>query len=359
MKILKKYIFFEFFKLFFPISLFLILIFALSEFFWRLPDFISHKTSYSFILYYLFLHFPLWFVQTLPITLMLTTLLLITHLQYTGELKSIKTLGVNTKVFFMMLIMLGVVFSVLSFLIYETVATKWFNSAQIFFNIKIKKIPIVNNVVKNLFYYDKVNKTFIYIEEYDLNNKTIKNWLSEKINEDLSEEILFSAYGKKENKKVKLKDCVIYKYKKNNFILQTKIPIYEYPLVIDIEDFQLDYNNIQLDRKNTTEIKKIIELVKYKGDKPSKFLTEIYFRYAISILNFIVILLAIPIAQVAPTRYGSLISFIYLLIFLIGYWLILAFFRSLCEAGILHHIYVFVANFLFLAIGSFLYVKIR
>lgn len=358
MKILRKYILFEFFKIFIPVSIFLILIFALSEFFWRLPDFISHKTPYSFILYYLYLHLPLWFVQSLPITLMLTTLLLITHLQYTMELVSIKILGINTRSFFVILIALGVLFSVLSFIIYEKVATKWFNNAQIFFNTTIKKIPPINNVVKNLFYYDRINDTFIYIDEYDSNNKTIKNWFAEKFKEGFLEEIIFSPFANKETQVVILKDCVIYKYKKNNFLFQTKIALYKYPLAVDIENFQFDYNNMQLDQKNIKEIKKIIEFVKYKGDNPSKFFTEIYFRYAISILNFIVILLAIPIAQITPAKHGSLISFIYTIIFLISYWVILAVFRSICEIGILHPLYVFVANFLFLIIGVFFYFNV-
>lgn len=359
MKILKKYILLEFFKIFVPVSFFLILIFALSEFFWRLPDFISHKTPYRIILYYLSLHLPLWFVQTLPITLMLTTLLLITHLQYTQELISIKTLGINTKTFFVHLIILGLIFSILSFFMYEKIATKYFYKAQLFFNTVIKKIPSVNNVVKNLFYYDRKNNTFIYIQEYNPTNKTIKNWLSERVKNGFLEETLFSVFATKEKNIVKLIDCVIYRYKKNRFLSQTRIPLYEYPLEIDIEDFKFDYNNMQLEQKSIKEIKKIIELVKYKGENPSRFFTEIYFRYAISVLNFIVVLLAIPIAQLAPAKYGSLVSFIYTLFFLIIYWIILTIFRSMCEIGILHHIYIFTADFLFLIIGIFFYFKTK
>ncbi|WP_205006696.1 hypothetical protein, partial [Escherichia coli] len=62
MKILQKYLFLELIKIFVPVEVFFITIFALGEFFWRLPDFVSHKTNLVLILYYLSLHIPLWFV---------------------------------------------------------------------------------------------------------------------------------------------------------------------------------------------------------------------------------------------------------------------------------------------------------
>ncbi|MCS7231013.1 MAG: LptF/LptG family permease [Elusimicrobiota bacterium] len=359
MKILRKYILVEFFKLLIPVSLFLILIFALSEFFWRLPDFISHKTPYYYIIYYLSLHVPLWFVQTLPIAVMLTTLLLITHLQYTRELISIKTLGINTRSFFSILLILGIIFSAISFYVYDNLATKLFNKAQLFFNIKIKEIPQFSSLLKNLFYYDNKNNAFIYIGEYDPHNKKIKNWFVEKFNDGFLELNIISPYGIKKDNIVELKDCIIYKYKKNKFLSQTKISTYEYALPIDIENFQYDYHTMQLDQKNIQEIKKIIEFMKYKGDTPARFLTEIYFRYAITFLNFIVILFAIPLAQIKATKYGSLVSFIYTITTLIVYWIVLSIFRVVCEIGILSHFYIWVPNFLFIIIGTLLYLKVK
>ncbi|MEN3013270.1 MAG: LptF/LptG family permease [Endomicrobiia bacterium] len=359
MKVLRKYIILEFFRIFIPVSLFLILIFALSEFFWRLPDFITHKTSYFYISYYLFLHIPLWFVQTLPITLMLTTLLLITHLQYTQELISIKTLGVNTRNFFMFLAIIGIIFSIISFYTYENLATRLFSKAQIFFDTKIKKIPKIEHVLKNLFYHDSSNNVYIYIGEYDVKNKTIKNWLVEKFKDNFLEYFMFSPYGIKKNGIVELRNCIIYKYFKNKYISQTKISSYKYFLSINIEDFQHDYHNMQLDQKSIKELKKIIEFVKYKGDSPARFLTEVQFRYVISFLNFIVILFAIPLGQISKAKYSNLISFLYTMIILVIYWVILSILKSLCEIGVLHYIFVWSANFLFLLIGIFLYIKIR
>lgn len=356
MKILQKYILKEFFKVFFPISCFLIAVFALSEFFWRLPDFISHKPPVSLILYYLSLHVPLWFVQTLPVVIMLSCLLTITHLQYTNELISIQTLGINIKIFFLSFIFLGLIFSLISFYVYDNIATKFFNKAQNIFETQIKKIPKIGHLLNKLFYYDLNRNTFILIEEYNTNNKYLKNVLIEQYKNDFLEQQIFASGGYKEKDNIVVNDCMICEYKDNKYKKQYVIKTFKYPVSVDIEQFQFDYANMQLDMLNIEEIKKIINFVKYKGESISKFLTEINFRYAVAFLNLVVGLLAIPLGKNVHSRYGSLISFLYTIVVLIIYWSLLAIIRSICEVGILAPVYVWLPNALFFLIGLILYI---
>ncbi len=355
MKVLQKYVLKEFFKVFIPIASFLIVVFALSEFFWRLPDFVSHKPPIGLIFYYLSLHIPLWFVQTLPIVVMLSCLLTITHLQYTNELVSIQTLGINTKIFFLVFVLLGLIFSFISFYIYDRVATKLFNKAQNIFETEIKKMPKITNLLTKLFYYDLNKDTFILIEEYDTNNKSLKNLFIEKYKNNFLEQQIFASYGYKEKECIKLENCVVYEYQNNKYKNQYILKTLKYPLEVDIERFQFDYSNMQLDSLNIEEIKKIINFVRYKGESVSRFLTEINFRYAIAFLNFVVILLSIPLGKTVRGRYGSLISFVYTIIVLIIYWILLAVLRSVCEIGLLNPHFVWLPNLLFFITGIVLY----
>lgn len=355
MRILQKYVLKEFLKVFIPVASFLIVVFALSEFFWRLPDFVSHKPPVSLILYYLSLHIPLWFVQTLPIVLMLSCLLTITHLQYTNELVSIQTLGINTKVFFLSFVFLGLIFSFISFYIYDKVATKLFNKAQNIFETEIKKMPKISNLLTKLFYYNSNKDTFILIEEYNTNNKSLKNLFIEKYKNNFLEQQIFSPYGYKEKEYIKLENCVVYEYQNNKYKNQYILKTLKYPLEVDIERFQFDYANMPLDLLNIEEIKKIINFVKYKGESISRFLTEINFRYVIAFLNLVVVLLSIPLGKTLRGKYGSLISFVYTIIILIIYWVLLAILRSLCEVGLLNPTFVWLPNMLFFIIGATLY----
>lgn len=362
MKILQKYLLLEFIKLFFPISFFFILIFASSEFFWRLPDFISYKPPWQLILTYLSLLVPLWFVQTLPITTMLSSLLTITHFMYTKELIAIQTLGTNLKKFFFSWIVMGLLISLGSFYTNDKIATKGFLISQKILNEKIKHQPSQIDILKNLFYYDNTTNRFVFIEEYDRNNYNAKNIIIEEYNShnNLIQQII-SSFGQKNNNNIlTLQNCIIREFKENKFLKEKLNQTYEYILPIDIEEFQYDYSSIQLDFLSVKELKNIVKISILRGQNTARILTEISFRYSISFLNFILILLSISLGQHTSSQHGKLTSFIYTIIALIIYWIFLSFFKTFGEINIINPIIsVWIPNILFFTTGMVLYLRNR
>jgi len=358
-KTLQKYFLFEFIKLFIPISLFFILIFASSEFFWRLPDFITYKPKILTILNYLSSLVPLWFVQTLPITTMLTSLIVITNFMYTKELIIIQTLGINLKKFFLSWLILGVVLSISSFLINDKIATKGFYISQKIFNEKIKNQPSSTDILKNLFYYDTKEKSFVTIGIYNKKTYEVADVIIEKYDDENNLDIqIFSKYGIKKERILLLKNCILRKFEKNKISKESSIDTYQYNLPLDIEDFQYDYTTMQLDHLSIKELKNVVKNLKIRGQNTSRVLTEISFRYAISFLNFILIFLSISLGQNLSSQYGKLTSFVYTIAALIIYWITLSFCRTLGELNIVAPlISVWIPNILFLLAGSFLYFK--
>ncbi|MFQ3675640.1 MAG: LptF/LptG family permease, partial [Endomicrobiia bacterium] len=155
--VLQKYFFKELLKTFFPISGFFIIIFALTEFFWRLPDLITFKPQTFIVIKYLSFHIPLWLVQTLPMTTMLSTLLILSHFMYTKEIVATKTLGVDLKKFFVTWLIFGLFLSLASFYLNDSIATQYFKKAQNIFKSEVKKEPLQENVFYNLTYSDTKN----------------------------------------------------------------------------------------------------------------------------------------------------------------------------------------------------------
>ncbi len=359
MKTLQKYLLTEFLKLFFPISLFLILIFASSEFFWRLPDFLHFKPHLRIILYYLSTLIPLWFVQTLPITVMLSSLITINNFMYTKELISIQTLGVNLKKFFISWLIVGLLISISAFLINDKLATKGFLISQKIFNEKIKNQPSQIEDLKDLFYYDDINSCFVFIKEYNNKSFEAKNIIIEKYdNQNNLNKQIISPYAKKYEKILILENCIIREFKDNKFLKEKSVLRYEYPLLIGIEEFQYDYSSLQLDFLNLKELKNILKTLKLRGQNSARILSEISFRYSIAFLNFILILLSLSLGQNIYSQYGKFTSFIYTILALIIYWVLLSFLRTLGELNIINPIIsVWIPNILFFIIGVFLYVR--
>ncbi|MFN3550349.1 MAG: LptF/LptG family permease [Endomicrobiia bacterium] len=359
MKTLQKYLLTEFLKLFFPISLFFILIFASSEFFWRLPDFLYFKPHWITIIYYLSTLIPLWFVQTLPIVVMLSSLLTITHFMYTKELISIQTLGINLKKFFISWLIIGILISIVGFFIHDKLATKGFLISQKIFNEKIKCQPSQIESLKNLFYYDNKKNTFVFIKEYNNNSLDAKDIIIEQYDEqnNLNKQII-SPYAKRYKNILILHNCIIREFKENKFLKEKSVLTYEYHLPIDIEEFQYDYSLIQLDFLTVKKLKNILKTLKLSGQNTARILSEISFRYSIAFLNFILILLSVSLGQNISSQYGKFTSFIYTILALIVYWILLSFLRTLGELNIINPIIsVWIPNILFFVIGLFLYIR--
>ncbi len=361
MKILQKYFLKELLFVFFPIEIFLIFIFILSEIFWRFSDFILHKPKMLDVIYFLSLHIPLWFTQTLPMSLMLSTLLSISTFAYYREIIAVKTLSIDTRKFFLSWLLLGVIFSISSFFIHDKIATNGFSKAQEIFYTKIKKEKFNKDFLENLFYYvvNGENITYIFVEKYDKIDKEVNFFLLQEYERNKLKLQICSPYGKKQNSNLVLNSVVIQKFnEKHDLIAEVILSKYNYQLPVELEYFQYDYTTMQLDQFNIKQLKQALKVSSLKGESVNRILTEISYRFAISFLNFIVILLAIPLSQNIPSQYGKLTSFLYMLILLIIYWTLLSFLRVMSELGVINPYYgVWIPNILLLIFGTFIYFK--
>lgn len=358
MKTLQKYCLFELVKYFFPMSIFFITIFAISEFFWRLPDFLYYKPDTTVILQFLFLHTPLWFVQTLPLTTMLATLLTISSFNYYRELLAISTIGINLKKFFVSWIVIGIILSLFSFYLNDKLATKFFRKAQVVFYAKVKNQPYESNVIKDLFYYEtnKEETNYLFIDIYDRETKKVHDFVLNKYKNGVIQQIC-AHEGVKQNLSIVLHNCIIRNFVNHKLVNEKIINNYVYPLPVDLEDFKYNYNTIQLDQLTIAELYRAIKILRYKNEPDYRVKTEISYRYAISVLNFIVMLLSISLGKNISTQ-GKLRCFIYSILIFIIYWMLLSFMKLLGETNIVNpYISVWIPNILFFIVGTFLYFK--
>ncbi len=355
---LQKYFFVELLKTFLPISGFFIVIFALTEFFWRLPEIVTFKPSTTIILVYLSLHIPLWFVQTLPMTTMLSSLIVLSHFVHSKEITAIKTLGINPKKFFCSWLIFGTILSIISFYLNDKIATIFFKKAQNIFQLEIKKEPLKENIFYNLTYSDAKN-IFATITSYNKENNVINDILIEQLDNDYNVIYqLYSPYGTKDNNSWILKNTVLRTYKNNILNSEKNFFQYQFPLQIDIEDFQYDYSNKPLDQLTIKHINDIIKITKLRGMPTAKYYTELGFRYALPFVNFILILLSISLGQSTSVQYGKLISFVYTIVATIIYWTLLSIFRTVGELNIINPIIsIWIPNFVFLISGLVLYFR--
>ncbi len=360
MKKLQIYFLKEFLSIFFPVQVFFIFVFALSEVFWRFGDFILHKPKFVDVINFLSLHVSLWFVQTLPISLMLSTVLSVSFFTYYREIIAIKTLGIDTKQFFVTWLVMGLLFSIFSFFVNDKVATKNFYKAQEIFYTKIKKEKFEKDFLKDLFYYFYHGDllTYIFIDKYDKTNNKVYSFLMQQYQNGRIKFQIFSNEGIKDNLSLILSNAIIQQFYNNASVVEKIVKNYRYLLPVDVENFKYNFSTMQLDQLNLNQLKQVVKICKFRGESSNRILTEISFRYSIAFLNFIIVFFAIALGQISSSQHGKLNSLVYVILVFIVYWTFLSFLRTLGETGVINpYLSVWIPNIIFFLIGTVLYTR--
>ena len=111
MKILLRYFFKEFFKLFFIVILSLTAIMLVAEFFDKVDEFYSKNPPVSLVLQYLLLLSPKFMLYSAPMASLLAILITIGRASKWKETVALRASGVSLKRFFSAFLVLGVVIS--------------------------------------------------------------------------------------------------------------------------------------------------------------------------------------------------------------------------------------------------------
>lgn len=355
MKLLTKYILKEFAKPFFFGLLLFCIIFFISELFYRLHDFITHKASSDIIIWYLFLHTPLWLVQSIPVAVLLATFFSLSKFSCTGEYIAIKSAGISHYCIILPLLITGFVISILSIMINEYATPQCYSLAKKIFNQKIKKEKICTEWHDIVFttrqgYRISIGK-FIYTE------KTMFNVLIEKLDKDYLIKRQFKA------KKMLWKDNKWYlvevlerEFAAGDLLTERRLREKEITLEILPEDIiPMKKDAIEL---TSAELKKRISTFQYIGKPVQKELVELYCKLSYPLTTFTVLFFCIPFAL--STKYGRIRSLVYSLLVSLGYWILISTSKAIGEAGLINPLLsAWSANLLFLLVGIILLFRMQ
>lgn len=139
MKILRRYFLKEFFKFLLIFVFSFTALSIIAEFFDKANDFYSHEASISLIIQYLLFQSPGVILYALPFAILFSILITIGIASKWKEIVIIKASGGSVKVFFTHFLVLGVVFTILSALIGETVVPDLARRAEYIRKVKIMK----------------------------------------------------------------------------------------------------------------------------------------------------------------------------------------------------------------------------
>ncbi|MFH2070413.1 MAG: LptF/LptG family permease [Elusimicrobiota bacterium] len=363
MKILNKYILAEFLKsVAFCLLLFCVL-FMISEFLFRLHEFIAYKANVEFIALYLRVHVPMWIRDTMPVAVLMATVFTLNKFVRSGEITAVKSCGIDVFVLLLPVFLAAFLFSIFVFIL-NTKAVPWsFRSSRYLREtVLYGRQPLSGIRNKNLEYTDRQGRQFL-IREFDLSVNAAFDVTIDYLNEKHIPEMQVRAEKMLFEKGAwVLRNAVITKFMEGRKILSQKkeksmpcdfdftpediLPVGNAPDEMSMDEMSGTELNIRIKKSARRGIKAVRELVAY----------HIRFSYAFS--NLVVMFIGIPFALGLSGRYAKVRGVAWVIVVSFTYWILISLGRVLGEARILEpFIAAWLANIIFLSGGFYLFSK--
>ncbi|MCK5511355.1 MAG: LptF/LptG family permease [Thermodesulfovibrionia bacterium] len=327
MKILSRYFLKEFFKYFFLILIGMTVILLVAEFFDKMDEFYTNKSSIYLVFQYLLLQAPKSLLLVTPVASLLSILFTVGIASKWKETVAIRAAGGSLKKLFSSFLLLGIVISVSVLIFSETLAPLATRKAAWIRNIKIlKKSPKIT-YREGALWLKGLDGSLIRIRDFVENkNKVLKISIfilspsfeiQKRIEAEEAEWI---------DNRWKLKNATVFDF--NNDTKRHKALIYT-----GLEEPNIFREEMRKPGEmNFSELYAYYKRLENAGFKNLKYIVELYGKLAYPTVNFVMILFGVALALNARLGGGLRAAGLGLVV-IIGYWLVLSISLSLGNTG--------------------------
>ena len=357
MKKLVLYIINNFLSKFLLIMFTFLLIFFAVDIIDKLDNFSKYNISNQEIINYYIYTLP-WFLSlSLPMTLLLSTIFCFGILQKNNEITALKSSGISLRRISIPIICFGIIFSFFSFFFDNFIVINQLSKRN-HIEKKLKPNKTNNLSKKNNIYYH-IDDTFLGIKQFNYFNNTGKNI---SIQHTEGSDLIYRIDAEKmiwqnDINKWKLINYEIRKWNENKFhhyfSKDTLMIIY------DITPEIIKKDNINPDEMSYWQLSSFIKKLKNKGLNYNRWLVNKYFKTAFACSPLIMMIFGIALSIQNPKGgHASGIGLSIIVIFM--YYLLIKFGQSLGYNGVINpFLSVWMVNFIFLFIGTYLFIKSR
>lgn len=350
MRILDKYIAKDYLKLYLIFTLFFISIFLITDFFTSFGNLKKEATALYVIQFYL-LQIPYLFTLLSPLSAVISTLFLMTHLGGTYQIQATQIGGISVKRVVLPLFIIGLIISFSILFLNETLI---FKANQRAHQLKEENFlgPPKREVQKNIFIHVPPYYLF-YIRSLNPQKGEMENILIYKTTPPNS--IITAKKGKWVEEEWTFYQGI--EYLLNEEIESTSF--YEKKLPIDKGPAYFSRKYFPPDKMSIAELRKYIDEYEKSGFKTLDLETELNYKLSYPFTNFVLILLGIPLGLILK-KGGRGASLALGLIMSFGYYEAMAFFTTLGKGGFISPFLAsWIPCFIFLAGGIYLFTRIE
>lgn len=350
MRLLDKYFSREYLKLYFMLIPFFITFFLLTDFFTSITNLKEEAKLLAVVQYYL-LQIPHLFSLLSPLGVLMGTLLTITHLGGTYQIQAAQISGVAIKRIVLPLLTIGII---ISFVILFLDQTLIFRANQVAQRLNQENFlgPPPEEIQRNIFIHVPPSYLF-YIRAFDPKQSKMENIL---------------IYERSSPPRITVAKEA--SWVKNGWLLEQGM---DYTLGQELEGISFEKRFLPLDKgsdyfskkyfppekMNIAELNRQINEYRKSGLVILDLEAELNFKISYPFANFILLFLGIPLG-ILLRKGGRGASFGLSLIIGFGYYQTMAFSKILAKSGAISPFVVaWLPNFIFLAVGIYLYTLIE
>jgi lipopolysaccharide export system permease protein len=355
MNILRRYFLKEYFKYFIIIILTFTAISIVAEFFDKSSEFYRNQPSVILIVQYLLLQAPRVILYALPFASMFSILITIGIASRWRETVIIKAAGSSTKRIFSCFLVLGVIITILAFFLGETVVPAATSKASWIRKVEILKESQRITHSTQALWLKGTDGSLIRIDGFIEDENRILKTSIFSFNQDFGiEKRIEAEEGRWTDKKWELKNVTVFD------LIEKTTETHNSLTTTALEEPRIFREEMKKPREmNFLELQAYYNRLEKAGFKNLKYIVRLYEKLAYPTINFIMILLAVPLAL--NTRWGGGIRAAGLgVIVSVFYWLIYSVSVSIGNTGLLPPwMAPWIGPAVFCIAGSVLYVQIQ
>ncbi len=357
-KVLDRYIITEFLKYLVIFLVGVIFIFIIVNFFEQIDKFIAKKASMESVIKYYMYQIPYLVNLLLPIAELLAVFFAIGDMARRFELIAIKAAGVDMYRVFVPIIVIGIINSFIAFGIGGYVSGKGMRKA---FEVRMREIEkrhysLHRTFARNLSFLGKGGRLFFFGSINAVSNSVSRAMIIDFKDGKIVRRIDAKS-GRYENGKWTFYSVIERRFSGDSIIVftyksKTYPEIKEKPfefLKVSLELQEMSLNQLYMHRKALREA----------GLDCSEVNTEIQFRFAFPLINFVILVFALPLAA-SLRGHGKAYGFGLAVSLAFVYWNLIQIFKVLGQTGELSpFIASWTPNLIFFSAGLFLNSKVQ
>lgn len=360
MKILRNYLLKEFFKVLFISIISLSFFYIIVDFISNMETFTKHSPDFSYIILYFLLKSPEIIYRILPLSILLSTMLVIISFNKNNEIIAIKSSGISMLKFTFPLIVTALGLSIFSFALSNFIAVKTNIERRV---VMQKYINKNNNYSAQSIYKFKTRNIAIHYQKYIITAKTLnisKKQLTGlsiyKFNNKFKLTKRYNAENGYFSKGIlKLNNVIInnFNQKQHYSSFAKNLKITSLPINLNINFFK-SYD-LKLEFLTIFNLFKMFNVAKKSGSNLSLIETFIYSKFAFPLINLVLVLIGISIGIIVGKKSGTSAAIGISIILAFGYWIINSIAISLGVSSQLNPVLAaFTADIAFLFIAIYL-----